>query len=175
MIVIFSVNTKADPIPDDAVAEINGTYYTSLTSAVNDVPNDTKTTIKLLKNIQESVNISNSKKIIVLDLNEHTLSNNGSSSVIISKGKLEIKNGTIISNAAKKGAVNIESGGTLTISDVNISHTLATNDGRQAIYNNGGTVYIKDDVILTSAAKQRATVHNLNNGTTTITGGTIIS
>ena len=46
---------------------------------------------------------------------------------------------------------------------------------RQAIYNNGGKLEISGDAYLSATTGERATVQNLNNGRTVITGGTIIS
>ena len=166
---------------NDDAAEINGTSYTTLTAAINAVPKNTSTTIKMLKDVQESITIG-SEKDVILNLNGHTLTLSGGTAQVIVKdeGKLEVKNGTITSNVSKKGAIDVSSGCVLKVSPgTTVSHTLGGSNGRQAIFNKGGTVYISNGATLTSTANDRATVHNLNdgdtNGTITITGGEITS
>jgi hypothetical protein len=156
-------------VPSDAVAEVNGLYFNTLASAIEEVPNNTKTTITVLKDLSENITISN-KKNIVLDLQDFTLKNSSNSTVINNSGTLEIKNGTITSNAGS-GAVNNNSGAKLTMSSGKV---IATGT-RQAIYNNGGTITISESAYLEAASTERAALHNLNNGTSNITGGTIVS
>ena len=157
-----------------AVAEINGVYYNTIASALSSVPTTgVKTTVKLIKNATENITIPNNKDV-VLDLNNYTLSNNGNNAVITNNGNIEIINGTISSDASQKGAINVNSG-IVKVSNATIEHTLETSNGRQAIYNSSGTVYIEDGAILKSVATQRSTLHNLSNGTVYINGGTIIS
>ena len=54
-------------IAEDAVAEINGTTYSSLQAAINTVTanNGTTTTIKLLRDTSENISISTGKDIII--------------------------------------------------------------------------------------------------------------
>lgn len=83
----------------DVIAEIDGTYYKTLQEAVKAVPKDnTKTTVKLLSNTSESVEIFNNQNI-VFNFQDYTISNNGSKQVLINRGTIEISNGTIRSSA----------------------------------------------------------------------------
>lgn len=160
----------------DDVAKIGEKYYTTIQKAIDAVPIDgTETTIKIIKDVEltTTINLNNTNaesKNIVIDLQEHTISNN-TTNVIKSKATLEIKNGTISSKAGS-GAIDIEEGGTLIINSGNIIAT----GSRQAIYNNGGTVEIGGTTYISSSAaeEKRGTVHNVS-GTLKITGGTIIS
>ena len=161
------------PVKAADIAEISGTTYTSLTAAINAAPNNTETTIKLLDNItNESITLSN-KKNIILDLNGHTFSiiDQETAAITNNGGKLVITNGEITTNADTKGMINNNSGSTLTIND----GTYIASGGRQVIFNDGGTLNILGTAYLESSANARATVHNKNNGTVNITGGTIKS
>ena len=151
-------------------AEINGTTYNTLQNAIAAVPkNNTVTTVKLLRNTSETISIA-ARQNIVFDLQNYTISNKGVNPVISNRGTLTISNGTITSNTTQ-GAVNNESGGILTVSGGSI---IATGT-RQAIYNNGVTLYITGSAYLTSSTGERGTVQNLASGKIYITGGTIIS
>ena len=139
-------------IPSDAVAEINGTYFTSLEAAFNAVPinnnqtiteND-KTVIKVLRDLSSSkidlTDTSNNKanRYVILDLNNKTFTVS-SGNAIDSKIKfLEVKNGTITSNI-DQGVINVQSGSTLHVTNASLINT----NSRQGIYNNGGTVLIQ--------------------------------
>lgn len=156
--------------PSDDVAEINGTYYKSLALALNSITDSTKTTIVLVKDRQENITIKNYHNI-VLDLNEHTLYNSGDkSTVVTNNGKLEIKNGTITSDASS-GIINNNANAILVI---NGGSYIATGS-RQVLYNNGGNLTISGDAYIESNTSERAAVHNLNNGTLTILNGTIVA
>ena len=154
-----------------AVAKINDTYYSSLESAITDVP-DTgeETVIKLLTNTSANATIA-ATKYIVLDLQNYNLSNSTKSPVLTNNGYLVIKNGTISTDSAAAGAVDNGSDGTMEIRDATI---ISTGD-KQALYNNGGTAEIFGDSYLSNSGNLRAAVHNLNDGTIIINSGTIIS
>ena len=155
----------------DGVAEINGTIYNTLQEAINAVPNtNTETTIKLLRNINENVSIVANKNII-LNLQNHTITNNTNTTVIKNYGTLKIRNGTVTSNAGS-AVIDNESTGKLVVSD---HCNLIATGIRQAIYNNKGNVEILEDSYLSSTSTERATVQNVSGGTLTITGGTIVS
>ncbi|MBR4351075.1 MAG: InlB B-repeat-containing protein [Bacilli bacterium] len=171
-------------VPSDAVAEINGSYFTSLQNAFNAVPINTnqtvsesdKTVIKVLKDfsfdkIDLTTDKSNNKiyRYVILDLNSHDLTVNSGNAFDSSIKFLEIKNGTITSNI-DQGVVNVQSGATLYVTNASLINT----NSRQGIYNNGGTVLIRDNSYIENK-KDRAAVQNLNNGTLTILGGTIYS
>lgn len=169
------------------VAQIGAIHYTSLQNAVNDVQaNSPETTITLLTDTLEAVDVAANKNI-VLNLQNYTLYNNGSKTVgpdpvaIRNKGTIKIINGTITASS-KSAAINNETGGRLIITGGNITNTgTGGNANRQAIYNNGGTLEISGTAYITaknSGAYQgndRGAIQNLNSGTIIITGGTIES
>lgn len=158
------------------VAQIGQTIYDSLTAAINAVPNNTPTTITLLKNINESVTVTSSKNI-TFDLNGKVLKNAGKNAVIENSGNITIMNGTITSDA-DVGAINNNSGNVLITTG---SRIIATGT-RQAVYIIAGTVEINSDAYLssqtsgtpTTSTMERGTIQCLSGGTIIITGGTII-
>ena len=153
----------------EPVAQIGSDTYTSLTEAIEHATT-ANTRITLLTDLTENVTIPNGTSII-LDLNNHTLNNNGKKKTVIeTKGKLTITNGTVTSNATE-GMINVYKGGTLIINDGLYKAT----DTKQVVYNNGGTVYIGGTAKLEASTSIRATVHNLNDGKIIITGGEIIA
>ena len=155
----------------DSVAKIGNKYYSTLQSAIDEVPDDkTETTIVLINNTSEAVTIGKNKNI-VLNLNDRTLSNNGNTNVIINNGSLKLLGGIITSNASTNGAINNEATGTIVFE----SGKVIVTGGRQALYNNNGVAYINGSVYLSSSASQRATVQNQKDGKMYITGGIIVS
>ena len=155
----------------NAVASINDNYYGTLEAAINAVDADEQEVlIKLLKDTSSKITIAN-KKNIVLDLQNHILSNSSSDPIIENNGYLVIKNGTVNTDSTAASALNNNSNGTIKILDVTINATGA----KQAFYNNGGNAEISGDSHLNSSSTDRAVVHNLNNGVLTIKSGEIIS
>lgn len=154
------------------IAEINGTYYSTLQEAIDAVPtDDTETTIKLLGNTSEILVVSEHQNII-FNLQNYTVSNNGTARVIDNYGTIKISNGTITTNAGQ-GAINNESGAKLIMDGGSI---IATGSGsRQAIYNNGGTVEISGTAYLSTESSSRAAIQNQGGSTLKITGGTIVA
>lgn len=161
----------------DVIAEIDGVYYKTLQAAVAAVPtNNTPTTIRLLSNTSESITIAANKNII-FDLQNYTISNNGSSQVMVNSGTINISNGTIRSSA-DYAAIDNNPGGRIVMSGGQI---IATGT-RQAIYNNKGYVEISGTAYLSSAASgkpttsvmDRGTIQNLPDSTLVISGGTIV-
>ena len=151
----------------NGTAVVNGTTYNTLAAALTAVDTSDKTTITLLKDTTEAITIPNTRNI-VLNLGGHILSNS-SASTIKNNGTLELRNGTIAGSCTQKATV--ENTATLNVYDVRIENNL----DRQALYNSGGTATIYDGAYLTSIAPERSTLHNLNTGTVTILGGTIVS
>lgn len=168
-IFVFNVTSASAEAPADAVYEVNGNYKSKFSDILKFVPNDTKTTITLLKDQNEAITIPNGKNI-VLDLNQHTLSVLDNKNVISNNGILEIINGTVTSDVAS-GMINNNQTGTLYLNE----GTYKATGKRQAIYNDGGTLYISGSAELESASTERATVHNRRSGKIYITGGTITS
>ena len=154
-------------VAEDAVAEINGTTYPSIQAAINTVTanSGTTTTIRLLKDTKENISISAGKDIII-DFQGYELKNKTTDAVIENKGNLEIQNSNIVMTVKNNGAINNTSGGYLKINGGTIQNT-ATN-GKQAVYNNVGTVDIYGGVEISNMSSpgtnQRAAVDN-NSGT----------
>ena len=159
------------------VAEINGTYYNTLQSAISAVPtNNTETTVKLLTNVRENLTVASGKNIN-FDFQDYTITIT-SGCLLENNGTVKISNGNLISPSTSDGAVNNKQTGNLTISGGTIQMT--NRDGKQALYNDKGTVLITGSAYISSASAQgaknpRAAVQNLAQGTLTITGGTIES
>ena len=152
------------------VAKINDTYFDTLQSAINSITEDNiETKIELLQNTSELLEINQNKKIII-DLQNHTISNHQSNPIIENNGSLIIKNGAMTTNASH-GAINNEETGNLKLENLNITAT----GTKQALYNNGGIAEITGNSTLTSTSNQRPTLQNINNGTLIIKEGTIIS
>ncbi len=160
-------------VDNDFAAEINGVRKKTLQAAIDlaDTNATGPTTITLLKNITEGVTINDGRHID-LDLGTFTITNPGGTTAAISvnNGTLEISNGTVTSTS-KVAAINLEQDGIALISGGRIENT----SNRQAIYNNGGTVYITGTADISSLSSERAAVHNKNSGVMEITGGTIVS
>ncbi len=153
---------------EEYVARIKSKYYKTLIEAIADVPTDNiQKEIILLKDDNENVSIPTNTKI-VLNLNNKKLWSELQTTVI-SRGTLEIKNGTIQSNE-KHAVYNY---GTLTINEENtIIKSLSTSvaclvnqDGAELIINNG-TV---------SAEGTHNALYGYQNESITINNGTIIS
>lgn len=162
----------------DGVARIGNTYYQTLQSAINAVPSDnTETSVELLANVSENLTV-NANKNINFDFKNHTITIN-TGCLIDNKGTINISNGNLISNSTTDGAINNQSSGKIVISGGRI--IMNNSGGKQALYNNGGTVEITGNAYLRSESKPgtatnvRATVQNTSNGKLTVTGGTIIS
>ena len=180
-------------IPNDAALEVNNNeFYSSFASALTEIPNSTETHIKVLKDMTEIITIPATKELII-DLNGKTIStSDGEKKLITNNGSITISNGslsrtgnanvienygyinmtdlTISTNAASQGAVNNRSAGTMIITDSSITHT----GGKQAIYNEGGSLFIYGNTLLQNK-KDRAALHNLSGGYAYVESGTIIS
>ena len=155
----------------DAVAEINGRYFVSLSAAVGSVTTSDETTVRLLKDTSEKILINSGRKFI-FDFGNNTLRNNGDNTdVIENKGELTFISGHIFTNSPQ-GAINNRSTGILKVTGGSIE----TTSTKQAIYNEKGRVEISGTAYLKNGASaQRATVQNVSPGKLFITGGTIIS
>lgn len=113
------------------------THYDTLQEAVNAATDGSETTIKLLKNVEENIQI-NSGKIIVLDLDGHVLTDNGDNT-IKSKGTLYLKSstngGSVVNHTAKRCAL-YTSGGALKVENVSIRNVRDCNKELIYISNN---------------------------------------
>lgn len=159
------------------VCKIGNTGFSTVSAAVNAVPDNTQTVIELQKDVQESLITIPASKDIIIDLNGHTLSNKTNKAVIESSGVLNIQNGTISTNSTTDSPININAG-TLTI-----SANVTSPGGKQAIYVISGTANIIGNPTITSAAAGtglnsslgRSTIQGLSGTTINILGGTIIN
>ncbi len=156
----------------NAVAEMNGTFYTSIDAALNAIVDNTNyTTITLLKDTSEHITIDTPQKVI-FDMQNHTLSNSSGLAVITVDGKLKVLNGTITYNQNANGVINVNSGSELTLTNTNVYMT--KNNGKQCLYI-AGKVLVEGTSELSANSNQRATVQTISGGQFTITGGSIIS
>ncbi len=156
-----------------AVAVINDTPYTTLTAAINAVPTtEEETVVKLLKDTSAAITIAKNKNV-VLDLQNHTITNASSDCVIDNRGYLVVKNGIINTDSTSTGAIDNSSDATIRVIDLTITTTGTSS--KQTLYNNGGTAEISGNSHLISSSTIKASVHNLNNGIMTIKSGEIIS
>ena len=166
-----SITLYAIWAPSDKVARIGNTYYTKLATAISNVPTTgEETEIVLLQDTAEKAEIPTTKNVVI-DLQNHTLSNNGNLNVVVNNGTLKLLNGTITTNVAQ-GAINNNSTGTMVVDGTNIIVSKTTS--KQALYNDGGTLTL-NNVYFSSESTIRATLHNLNNGSINLNSGTIIS
>ena len=170
----FEIMDLEDKI--EGVAEVDGKYYDTLQEAINAVPADNiEKRVRLFKDTTENITIPNNKNI-VLNLQNHTITNRAEDAVITNSGTVKIINGTINMISKNTAAVNNNSTGRFTMSGGKI---IVTAGGKQAIYNDKGFVEITGSAYLksegVSGSNQRATIQNQASGTLLITGGTIIS
>lgn len=171
LIFIFFIFPFKSVYAEEYFWRIGSSEYSKFSTALTHVNDNEQTTIVLINDRSENITIPSGKNIII-DLNGHTLRNNGTnnkSTVITNNGTLSLTNGTVTSSA-ETGIINNNSGAVLNILDGNYIATYT----RQALYNNGGTANIYDGN-LEADTSVRATVHNLNNGVINIKGGNIVS
>lgn len=174
LIFLFGITSaKAAAVATVDGHSCNNTDCETLADAITEAnKTSSQSTITLLQNISENITIPSGSNII-LDLNGFTLSNKGTdnkATVVTNEGTLEIKNGTITTNA-QSGMINNNEGGVLTIN----SGTYIATRNKQVLYNNGGTATIGGTTYMESNINNRATVHNLGNGTVNLVGGTFVS
>ncbi len=156
------------------VASIGDRIYNTLQSAINAAPANTPTSITLLKDINEIIDIAATKNVSI-DLNGHTMRNVNTRSLVVNEGTVTFSNGSIISSATESAINNND--GNMVINNVSITST----GQKQALYILAGNVEItgnsylssQTDGIYTGQTLERGTVHNVG-GTLTITGGTIV-
>lgn len=157
---------------DNNVCEVGGVGFESLAACLNAaVDVQGRVEIKLVRDTHEHITIPVGMDI-EFDLDGFVMGDDGSQNkpVINNLGTVTIKNGTLTSKMGA-GVFDNAVGANLYMTGGQI---LATGS-RQAIYNNGGYVEISGDAYLRATTSERAAVHNLNNGTLVVTGGTIIS
>ena len=159
-----------------AVAEINGTFYTSLQDAIDAVPTtNTETKVRLLQNVSENLVVAQNQNIN-FDFQAFTISIT-TGTLLENSGTVKISNGILTSSSTQTATINNQSTGNITISGGRILMTVT--GGKQALYNDQGTAVITGTAYLSSASSngnnKRASVQNLASSTLTISGGTIVS
>ena len=165
--------------PANAVAKIGDIYYTSFSTAMNNIPNTTETTVKLYSDITVSstTTFANTKNVI-LDFNGHTITNTGTVNTFVNNGRLTLKNGTVVctNTSSTQGAINNNKNAIMIVDGM----TIDVRNKRQTFYNKGGNLTIKGNSVLTTTSNSaRATLNNLNDGSVqgvvTILSATITS
>lgn len=154
------------------VAAIGEDYYDSLQAAISDASNTgTKTKVRLLKDTKEKIIVPEGGNV-ELDLQGHKVSNvSGSATITVDGATLELDNGIIYTNDNNEGMINVKNGGSLYVK----GGELQAAGKKQAIYSDGGKVYIYNDALISCASTIRAAVHNKSNGVLNIYGGQVIS
>ncbi len=135
---------------DEKVAKIGDKEYESVTEALEKVTDGTKTTIKLIANTKEDIEIPEGKNI-VLDLGDYTITNDDNHT-IINKGELKIKGeGTVDNITHQKAAIFNE--GTVVLDGGNYTRSMengssAEDSGENSYYTllNHGNMTINDGV-----------------------------
>ena len=148
-----------------------------MTDAIAACPGGVQTTIVINEDSSEHLIIS-ADKDIVIDLNNHTLSNSTAKPIIENHGKITTLRGVLTTNSASAGAIdNLDANARLIVEDATITST----GKRQVIYNEKGYVEIRGSSHLTSAAEgkkdgqtlERGTINNCSEGTLVVLGGVI--
>ncbi|WP_302768849.1 S-layer homology domain-containing protein [Anaerotignum lactatifermentans] len=139
---------------ENVVAIVGDKYYVSLQSAVGNIAADTKTTIKLLKDVAEDVTIPADKNI-VLDLNGFTLTN-VKDHTITNEGVLEVVGeGTVDNITHGRAAICNKVDATATLNGG--IYTRSRENGQSAVESGGnsfytiqnfGTMTINDNVVV---------------------------
>ena len=160
-------------------AEVDGQQYDTIQKAVDNNPSGTE--IEVIADATESLTIPKNKEITI-NLNGHSLSNNGTS-IIKNNGTLTITGGILNTNRADASSIDNNPGGTLVLDGVRIV-AIGTDTGaknKQALFNDNGTVTIRGDSYFESKSSgtynsvPRSTIHNINGGFMTIESATVIN
>lgn len=166
-----------------SVAEVNGIGYPTLAAAITAANaydgDDATVTLKLLDDITATGILFNnaSSKPVILDLNQHTLTNTESNKYLIRINEskaLTIKNGLLVSNDST--AVYCNTGSTLTVDNCKIRGACT-----RLVYNNQGNTTICNGTSITNTltvSNQPQTTSGVvvnYNGTMYVNNSTIVS
>ncbi len=157
---------------DNSVCEVGGVGHETLADCLNAAAQiQGRVVIKLVQDTHENITIAAGMDI-EFDLGDYIMGDDGvqNKPVIDNFGTVKITNGTLTSKMGA-GVFDNEVGASLYMSGGQI---IATGT-RQAIYNNGGYVELSGDAYLRASSSERATMHNLKNGTLIVKGGTIVA
>ncbi|MBR6073185.1 MAG: InlB B-repeat-containing protein [Bacilli bacterium] len=161
----------ANWVPLDAVAEINGEFFTSIKKALDSIDTSDETKVTIIKSVSEQIIIPENRNI-VLDATGYVVNNpctKNTCSTIKNYGTLNIIGGTFNCDAPA-GVINNYPNAVAIIDGADLNGT----GSRQAVYNEG-TLTIKGNSILTNVTSQRGAVQNTETGTMYIEDGTIIA
>lgn len=139
----------------NATVEYNNTGYLTFADAISNVKTTNEVTLKLLKDTSEYVSIPSNRNIKI-DLNGHTMTNDGDNQVIYNLGTVTVANGTITTTALTKAAIDNNTNYSVTISNV----TINANGNRSAIYNSKGTVNVNGGSTIIATNDLRPTIMN---------------
>ncbi len=157
------------------VAEINGTKYRSLASAIADVPDDSHTIIKILKNIYNvRPIIIPENKIITIDYNGHSVNSYGND-FITNNGVLTLDDLTGEPTESKILGNFIINNGELNHGNVNNNNHDALDTSKTII--NNGTFNMNSGILWSKTVTVSGSYYPKidNNSTMNITGGSISS
>ncbi len=110
---LFGNNMSGATSVTNYAVEVNGAFYESISDAVQKVT--LPATIKLIRDVKETVSLSATVDAITIDLNGKTL--NGA--ILPSTGNITVKNGSIVNEDENVSAIEINEG-TLVVENVNI-------------------------------------------------------
>ena len=140
------------PKPADA-AEVNGTGYPTVADAIRAA--GAGGTVKLLRNVTENV-VLKAGTNIVLDLNGHTLTNDGRHCTILAQNgsTLVVTGNGIVDNTTHGCAPLYNNGGTVTLNGGTFTRSDENGDGGNTYYTvvNRGTMTINEGVTVTNDA-----------------------
>ena len=125
--------------PENAVAQIDSRYYTSIQSAIDNVKNDGyEKTIKVLKSTRENLSIEENKNII-LECNDCTITSlDYMAPAITVAGKLIVKNANVVGECKSKvPSINISRSGQLSLESSNVNRKSNAEFANETISVNG--------------------------------------
>lgn len=169
---------KARWAENSNIAAVGIKYFTTLQSAINEVPTSGQATeVRILQDVTNPsgrTTVDGGRNVVIIGGN-HQISCGSSTSgnLLYNKnGTLTIKSGTFTCATNRLATVENNAGQHLYIEGGTIKNTLSTSNGRSAIYNDG-IVHINGGN-LSSVAPARAVVQNANSGASLImSGGTV--
>ena len=158
---------------DNSVAKVGNFRYSTLQKAITLAATNTATTVTLLKNVTESVQVSSAKSITINGQN-YEVASGGNKPCITTNGTLTLNNlGLSTVNDSDHGASTlVVNGGSVTINISNNDLTIFSSGGH-AIYMTGGTVTLNSGDVFANAANGIKAATLVTGGTLNINGGRI--
>lgn len=148
----YQVSAKTE---DDAIAQVGGDKYFTLTEAIKEADN---ATVKLLQDTKENITIAEGKTL-TLDLNGRILTSNGDHA-ILNQGDLTVKDsvggGAVVCPDAGKSALQNEPGATATIESGKLHKNRNVDSRDYYVITNHGTLVINGGEIVSDSANSSA-------------------